>query len=84
NTAANTFAYLLEGGSDSRFADTAAAYAAEKKANKAEGEKAMLRRNWQRFIEQAPENSDFVFTAEAPPEIARAPAAGLSDGHYQA
>ena len=84
NTAANTFAYLLEGGCDSRFADTAAAYAAEKKANKAEGEKAMLRRNWQRFIGQAPENSDFVFTAEAPPEIARAPAAGLSDGHYQA
>lgn len=31
NTAANTFAYLLEGGCDSRFADTAAAYAAEKK-----------------------------------------------------
>jgi len=84
NTAANTFAYLLEGGCDSRFADTAAAYAAEKKANKAEGEKAMLRRNWQRFIGQAPENSDFVFTAEAPPEIARAPAADFSDGHYQA
>ncbi|MDO5639671.1 MAG: exodeoxyribonuclease V subunit beta [Neisseria sp.] len=80
HTAANTFAYLLEGGSRSSRSETEAAYAAEKKTAKAEGEKAMLRRNWLRFIEHAPA---FAFV-EAAPAGAVSHAARLADGHYQA
>ncbi len=79
-TAANTFAYLLEGGADSSRSDTEAAYAAEKKAD---GRKAMLRRNWLRFIENAPADTDFAFSEDAPVNAANQNRR-RSDGHYQA
>ncbi|UOO83000.1 exodeoxyribonuclease V subunit beta [Uruburuella testudinis] len=83
HTAVNTFAYLLEGGRHSNRSDTQAAYLAEKKINDAAGEKAMLYNNWQRFIDQAPADTEFAFV-ETAPEPATGPAARLSDGHYQA
>lgn len=78
DTPDNTFAYLLEGTPDSRRADTAAAYAAEK-----ENAAAMLKNNWQRFIAQAPADTDFSFT-DTPPEPAVYRQPPVSDGLYRA
>ncbi|KPN73301.1 exodeoxyribonuclease V subunit beta [Neisseria sp. 74A18] len=78
HTPDNTFAYLLEGTADSRRADIAAAYAAAKSEADT-----MLKNNWQRFIDNAPENTDFSFT-ETPPEPAEYQAPSVSDGLYQA
>lgn len=68
NTADNTFAYLLEGSADSTRETACAAYAGERKKGKVAAEMAMLKRNWQSFIENQAENPDteFVFTEDAP------------------
>lgn len=78
NTPDNTFAYLLEGTADSRRADIAAAYTAAKKEAAA-----MLKNNWQRFIGNAPADTDFSFT-DTPPEPAVYRLPPVSDGLYQA
>ncbi|MCF7522175.1 exodeoxyribonuclease V subunit beta [Neisseria sp. ZJ106] len=68
-TAGNTFAYLLEGGPDSLRSDVCKAYRDELSANKEAGLTAMLRRNWQRFLDkQSADNTDFAFSDEAPPQ----------------
>lgn len=78
STPDNTFAYLLEGTADSRRADVAAAYTAAKKEAAA-----MLKNNWQRFIGNAPADTDFNFTDTAPePAVYRLPP--VSDGLYRA
>ncbi|MDO4641153.1 MAG: exodeoxyribonuclease V subunit beta [Neisseria sp.] len=63
----NTFAYLLEGGSDARREAVEAAYK-EKKGNKIdrEGGMARLREGWQRAIDNAPSDTDIVLMEGAP------------------
>lgn len=62
NTADNTFAYLLEGTPESSRDSVRATY----KAEKSEAQAAMLKANWQRFIDQAPTPTDFAWLTEAP------------------
>ena len=82
NTERNTFAYLLEGTPDSSREAVTAAYAAEKKANKAEAEMKMLKNNWQRFIDIVSDGR-ITFT-EAAPDAAAYQARSNESGHYQA
>lgn len=63
----NTFAYLLEGGSDAVRAETVAAYAAEKDEAK---QMNMLLNNWQRLVDSAPEDTDIVLLKGAPASAA--------------
>ncbi|KPN71284.1 exodeoxyribonuclease V subunit beta [Neisseria sp. 83E34] len=82
-SARNTFAYLLEGSEEATRAEIEAGYAAEKKANKAEGEKNMLLKNWLRLIENAPENTDIVWLQGAP-ETAASQSQTYSENGFQA
>ncbi|WP_416192596.1 exodeoxyribonuclease V subunit beta [Neisseria sp. CCUG12390] len=68
DTANNTFAYLLEGRTDDTRESVTAAYEAERRNGKAAAEMAMLKRNWQNFIERQSENkdTDFAFTEDTP------------------
>ncbi len=81
----NTFAYLLEGRADSTRESVKAAYESERKAGKGAAEMAMLKNNWIKFIsEQAEnENTDFVFTEDAP-LFAAYHSARQTDVQYQA
>lgn len=75
DTPRNPLAYLLEGGADTNRIEAEAAYKTEKAA--------LLQHNWQRFIENAPKNTDFAFTEFAPhPTQYQPPTA--SSGRYQA
>ncbi len=68
NTADNSFAYLLEGSREADRDSVKSAYVGERSHNKAAGEMAMLKRNWQRFIEsqQHLPDTEFVLTEDAP------------------
>ena len=72
NTPDNTFAYLLEGGADSSREETRQAYLGPEgsKDGKKTARMQMLESNWRRFIERAPDNTDFAFTGQAPVEAA--------------
>ena len=61
STPRNTFAYLLEGASDSSRAAVQTAYEEEK-----DGQSAMLRRNWLRWIESTPADSGIRWHEGAP------------------
>ena len=58
----NPFAYLLEGLPDAGRESVSQSY------KSATDVVEMLKTNWQRFIKNAPENTEFAFTEEAPPE----------------
>ncbi|OSI08206.1 exodeoxyribonuclease V subunit beta [Neisseria animaloris] len=79
DTADNTFAYLLEGGQKATRAENKVVY----KAAKNEEGMAMLKANWRRFIDDVSENTEFVFTEDAPPQTIYH-SMQFSDGLYQA
>lgn len=58
----NPFAYLLEGLPEAGRESVSQSYQSTTDVVE------MLKTNWQRFIKNAPENTEFTFTEEAPPE----------------
>lgn len=82
-SARNTFSYLLAGSEEATRAEIEAQYAAEKKANNAEGEKKMLLQNWQRLIDNAPEDTDIAWLQGAP-ETAASRSQAYSENRFQA
>ncbi|ROV57401.1 exodeoxyribonuclease V subunit beta [Neisseria chenwenguii] len=78
DTPANTFAYLLEGSRDADRAAVQEAYQSERnnaeKGQRDQAATAMLKRNWLRFIENAPADTEFAFIEGEPPAAAVAAA----------
>ncbi|KLT72770.1 exodeoxyribonuclease V subunit beta [Neisseria arctica] len=82
NTPDNTFAYLLEGTPQTSREDTAAAYMAERKSNKAAGEMQMFYRNWQSFVQKHPDSGIALCNDIPPPAVYHAN--NSTQGNYQA